>query len=42
MIQDKRTDGVLGVTHIPQRKGEKHIAVNHLLVLGQNSHSLVL
>lgn len=36
-----QTDGVLGVIHIPQRKGEKRIALNHLL-LGQESHLPVL
>lgn len=33
-----QTDGVLGFIHIPQRKGEKRIALNHLLLLGQESH----
>lgn len=37
-----QTDGVLGFIHIPQRKGEKHIALNHLLLLGQESHLPVL
>lgn len=37
-----QTDRVLGFIHIPQRKGEKHIALNHLLLLGQESHLPVL